>query len=94
MTYSNKTETITANSVLYDGVIAPEKALFYAVNYDSETFNSLIDKNFLNAELHVRLLYDEKCYYYVGVCDTEGNVTAYLIDGEKGTVIAKKNLKN
>lgn len=93
LTYSKKTQTVNAACVKYDGVISSKKALNCAVDYDKKTFNGLTENNLFKGEIHVRLLYDEKCFYYVGVCDSDGNVTAYLIDGENGTVIATKNTK-
>lgn len=93
LTFSGKTQTINAACVKYDGVITSQKALDCAIAYDEKTFNNLTENNLFKGEIHVRLLYDEKCFYYVGVCDASGNVIAYLIDGENGTVIATKNVK-
>ena len=92
LTYNGESKEYTALSVLYDGVITCDEAVECAVEHDGELFNSLAEKGIFLAEISVRLLFDEGCYYYVGVCDREKKITAYLVDGEKGTVIATKQL--
>lgn len=72
--------------------ISCEEAVRYAAEYDKELFESLTTKKSFAGEIYVRLLYDEGCYYYVGVCDRDKNVSAYLIDGVKGKVISHKKL--
>ena len=59
-----------------------------AVEHGKELFASLTDGNIFLGEIYVRLLYDDGCYYYVGVCDRNKKITAYLVDGERGKVIA------
>ena len=91
LSWGNSTKTVEAQSVTYDGVISCEQALKCATEYDSETFAALTDKQNFLGEIYVRLLSDAgKCYYYVGVCDREGNISAYLVDGENGNVIAER----
>lgn len=91
LSWGNTTKTIEASSVMYDGVLTCEQALKCATEYDGETFTSLTDGNNFLGEIYVRLLSDAgKCYYYVGVCDREGNINAYLVDGENGNVIAER----
>ena len=92
LTFGQKTETVKAQSVLYDGVITGEQAVNYAREYDGQTFDSLVENNLFKGEILVRLLHDEKCFYYVGVCNRSGDIVAFLVDGETGTVIAKKQL--
>lgn len=83
--------SVTAPSVLYDGVISPEAALESAKSYDADCFDALTDGKNFEGEIYVRLLADEgRCYYYVGLTDREGNTHAYLVDGENGSVIAER----
>lgn len=91
LVWGNSEKTVEAQNVMYDGVISCEDALESAMQYDGETFSALTDgKNFLG-EIYVRLLSDAgKCYYYVGVCDREGIINAYLVDGENGNIIAER----
>lgn len=79
-------------SVLDSGVLSCEQVLNCAVEYDRELFASLTRKRDFAGEIYVRLLYDEGCYYYVGVCDRDKNITAYLLDGGIGKVIATKKI--
>ena len=92
LTFGGESKQFTVVSVLYSGVISCEDAVNCAIEYDSELFASLTQKDLFLGEIFVRLLYDEGCYYYVGVCDRNQKITAYLIDGERGTVIATKEL--
>ena len=82
----------TVLSVLDSGVLSCEQALRCAVEHDRELFTSLTRKRDFVGEIYVRLLYDEGCYYYVGVCDRDKNITAYLLDGGIGKVIATKKI--
>ncbi len=82
----------TLSSILYDGVMSAEAALQCAVEYDSATFEALKKNGVFYGEIFLRLLYDAgKCYRYVGVCDRDGKIKAYLLDGESGRVIAERN---
>ena len=47
-------------------------------------------KNFMG-ELYVRLVYNEKCYYFIGVCTKEGLKNCFLLDACSGTVMAERN---
>ena len=92
LTYNGESKEYSAVSVLYDGVITCTDAVKCAIDYDTDLFKSLTNRDIFLAEIYVRLLYDDGCYYYVGVCDRNKKITAYLIDGERGTVIATKEL--
>lgn len=87
-------ETYTALSVKDDNVMSCEKAVLCVAEYASELFEGLTSNGLFDGEIFVRLLYDDGCYYYVGICDKTKHVTAFLIDGERGKVIAKKELQN
>jgi hypothetical protein len=81
---------VEANNVLYDGVIDARTALKCVTEYDQNRFLSLTSNGTFNGEIYIRLLYDNGCYYYVGVCDKQGNTCAYLVDGESGRIITTK----
>ena len=80
----------TLQSVLTEGVMDCEGALGCVREHAAGLFEGLTENGTLNAEIFVRLLYDGKCYYYVGVCDREGNITAFLVDGQSGKIIAER----
>ena len=92
LTYGGESHTYSAVSVLYDGVIGCDGAVNCAIDRETELFRTLTENNVLLGEIYVRLLYDEGCYYYVGVCDRNNKINAYLVDGERGKVIASKEL--
>ncbi len=93
LTADGNETTYTALSVRHDGVMSCEQAVLCVVDYASELFDGLTQNGLFDGEILVRLLYDEGCYYYVGVCDKEKKITAFLIDGERGKVIAKKEIQ-
>lgn len=93
LTYGGESKTYHALSVKYDGVMSCDEAVKCVIEHDRQLFESLTENRLFKGEIYVRLLYDEGCYYYVGVCDKSKHVTAYLIDGERGKVIATKELQ-
>lgn len=88
LTYDNKSTDYTAASVLYDGVISCRDAVKCVIEHANDLFKSLTDGKIFTGEIYVRLLLDDGCYYYVGVCDRNKKITAFLVDGERGKVIA------
>ena len=92
LTFGEESKQYNAVSVLYDGVITCEEAVKCAIDHDSNLFKSMTNKDVFLGEILVRLLYDDGCYYYVGVCDRNKKITAFLVDGERGTIIATKEL--
>lgn len=92
VTADGKEKNYRVLSVLDSGVLSCEQVLGCAIEYDKELFKSLTRKKDFAGEIYIRLLYDEGCYYYVGVCDRDKNITAYLLDGGIGKVIATKKI--
>ena len=92
LTCDGESAEYSAVSVLYDGVISCDDALKCVIDHDGELFETLTQRDIFLGEIFVRLLFDEGCYYYVGVCDREKKISAYLVDGERGTIIATKQL--
>lgn len=70
-----------------------EQALDCVTEYDGAAFEKLTQNGIFNGEIFIRLLYDDGCYYYVGICDGQGQIHAYLIDGESGRIIAEREYK-
>lgn len=92
LTYGGDSNVYTVTSVLYDGVINCDEAVGCVIEHESDLFSSLTQNGIFCGEIYVRLLYDDGCYYYVGVCDRNKKINAYLVDGEKGKIIATKEL--
>lgn len=93
LSYGGKEYTYKALTAIYAGVLSPNDALKCVIDSDKELFESLTKNNIFNGEIYIRLLYDEGCYYYVGVCDRQKRIFAYLVDGEHGKIIARKTLQ-
>ena len=77
--YALPWNTLSADKIL-DGLLHAEKPLF----------DSLTDRYGFAGEIYIRLLFESAPYYYVGVIDRSGNVTAFLINGETGKILAKR----
>lgn len=79
-----------AKSVKTENTLSPQAVLAKLQETESEIFASLTDKYGFAGEIHIRLLYEDFPYYYVGIIDRNGNTTAFLINGESGKVLAKR----
>ncbi len=88
--YGEQTLTMRANSVLTKQTITPKAALQKLRGSNGELFSSLTDSYGFAGEIYLRLLYEDSPYYYVGVIDRTGKVTAFLMNAESGKVLAKR----
>jgi hypothetical protein len=86
---SEQTELV-AKSVLTETTLSPETALKTLVEKENELFTSLTDEYGFAGELHVRLIYEDNPYYYIGVTDRNGKTTAFLMSATTGKVLAKR----
>lgn len=91
VTADGSEKTITAMNVREEGVIDGRQALRCVTEYDGSRFEKLTEGARFSGEIYIRLLYDEGCFYYVGVCDREGNTHSYLLNGTDGRVLAEKD---
>ena len=92
LTYGEESNSYTLLNVRDDSVMDCESAVKCVTEHNPDLFASLTENKIFKGEIYVRLLYDEGCYYYVGVCDREKNIDAYLVDGVRGKIIANKKL--
>ncbi|MDE7453319.1 MAG: hypothetical protein K2N22_02810 [Clostridia bacterium] len=92
LTCGKDSYSCTAVSVLYGGVMDCNGAVKCVIEHDAELFKSMTENGIFCGEIYARLLYDEGCYYYVGVCGRDKNISAYLVDGERGKIIATKKI--
>ena len=90
ITIDGKENKFDVPNVAQEGIMTPKDALKCATEYDAESFTALKDGGSFSGEIGVRLLYDDGCFYYVGLCDRQGNVHAYLLDAGDGRVIAER----
>lgn len=93
LAYGGDSATYTALGARSAGVMSCEEALQCVIEYDGALFEGLTRNGLFEGEIFVRLLYDDGCYYYVGVCNKDKKISAYLLDGERGKVIATKQLQ-
>ena len=82
---------IDLTSIKTDGLLNLKQLIDSLFEKEDELLKTLVDKNEFVGELYVRLLYEEDCYFYVGVVDRQGKITAFLMDGETGEILAKRN---
>lgn len=92
LTVDGENKEIEANNVREEGTIDGATALKCVTEYDKGRFEKLTAGKTFRGEIGIRLLYDEGCYYYIGVSDTEGKTHAYLLDATDGRVIAERDL--
>ena len=92
LTVNGDKKTYRLLSVLDGGVLTCEQILKCAIEHDRALFEGLTAGKEFRGEIYIRLLYDDGCYYYLGVCDRDKNITAYLLDGGIGKVIATKRI--
>ncbi len=93
LTHDGESNTYTALSVKHENVMTCDQAVLCVKEHAAELFESLTKNGLFDGEIYVRLLYDDGCYYYVGICDKTKKINAYLIDGVRGKVIATKTLQ-
>ena len=89
--FGESTYTIETVSVRTPQTISVKQAILSVVNESNELFTRMIEKNMFLGEIYVRLLYEDAPYYYVGVVNRSGNITAFLLDGETGAILARRD---
>lgn len=93
LTFDGESKTFSALSVKDSGIMNCDEAVKCVAEHAKELFEGLTANGLFDGEIFVRLLYDDGCYYYVGVCDKTKHISAFLIDGEKGKIISTKELQ-
>ena len=88
--HGEESVTLTARSVLEDDTMLPKEILETVQRENAELFESMTDKYGFSGEIYLRLLYEDAPFYYVGVVDRKGNVSAFLLDAKTGKVLAKR----
>lgn len=93
LTTDGKSEDYTLQNVITDDVMNGKQALDCVREHAAGLFEELTENGTFNGEIFLRLLYDGKCYYYVGICDREGKISAFLVDGNTGRIVAEREHK-
>ena len=91
ITYGNETVSLTANAMRTSQTLSPRDALDIVVDSERELFQTMTDKYGFAGEIYMRLIYEDAPFYYVGVIDRNGSVTAFLLNATTGRILAKRN---
>ena len=79
-----------AKSIKTENTLSARQIIDLLCESERELFATLTDKYGFAGEIYIRLLYEDFPYYYVGVIDRSGNTTAFLINGETGKILARR----
>ena len=86
------TEQIECVSKKREDSISPLTALNNVISQRKDFINSISSNGELNAEIYVRLLVEKDSnFYYVGFGLGSNKITAFLLDGKTGEIIAGKD---
>lgn len=88
--YDETSIEFLAKSVKTQNTITPQNALDIVQKDEHELFNDMTDKYGFAGEIYLRLIYEESPYYYVGIIERNGKVTALLLNAESGKILAKR----
>ncbi len=88
--YGEEKFNLCAQSVKTENTLPPQSVLEKLLESEKEFFDTLTDEYGFAGEIYLRLLYEDFPYYYVGIIDRQGNTTAYLMNGETGKILAKR----
>ncbi len=88
--YGDSRVELNALSVVNSSLLPSKQILEIVRNENEELFAIMTDKYGFQGEIYIRLLFEDACYYYVGVIDREGNVNAFLVNGSTGKIIAQR----
>lgn len=88
--YGEEEMELCALSIKTETTRSPKQILEDLKNGESELFSSMTDKYGFTGEIYIRILYEDFPYYYVGVIDRNGKTNAFLLNGETGKILAKR----
>ena len=85
-------QTLTAVSALPEGTISYKQALLSLEKNQAELINNYVSDGKFTAEIYLRVMIrNDKPYYYVGFAKN-GKITALLVDGFNGDILAVKTV--
>ncbi len=90
VSFDGNEQEITLASVKKEALLQPAELLSKLFSQEAELLKSLLHGKEFLGELYIRLLYENAPYFYVGVVDRSGNITAFLMDGKTGKILAKR----
>lgn len=90
LVYGEETFTISTNSVKEKATLSPQIILNSIIEKETELFSAMTDKYGFTGEIYMRLIYEDAPFYYVGIIERNGNVTAFLLNANTGKILAKR----
>lgn len=91
ISFGEKDITLSAISVRNENTLSPKSVLAKLVKSEKTLFQSMTDKYGFSGEIHLRLIYEDAPFYYVGVIDRNGKINAFLINAQTGKILAKRS---
>ncbi len=88
--YGDTTIEVTAVTVKTVETLTPENILKDLEHEEAELFSSLSDKYGFAGEIYLRLIYEDSPFYYVGIIDRNGKISAFLLNANTGKILAKR----
>jgi hypothetical protein len=90
LSYGETQIQFTASSVLQEDTLTPQNILLNVQQYSPDIFQDMSDKYGFCGEIYLRLLYEDAPYYYVGIFNRKGEITAFLVNATSGKVLAQR----
>ena len=92
ITQNDSIVKVNTKSVRIGDTVSYKTAINSVFKQKKDFIKTLKTHNVLQAEIQARLLCENgKNYWYIGFADKKGNLTAFLIDGKDGKILAEKN---
>jgi hypothetical protein len=91
LTYGDETFEFIAQSVVDDSVLTPRRIIDNLTADYKPLFERLTDNYGFQGEIHIRLIYEDSPYYFVGVIERNGKSTAFLLNAVTGKVLARRD---
>ncbi len=89
---NNSIIEINCQSQLKSDTISPLNALEKVTAIQQDFISTLYKDGKFNAEIYIRLIVENGYnFYYVGFAQGQNKITAFLLDGKTGEIIAGKN---
>lgn len=88
--YDGHKVALNTTSARNENTLSPEDAFHQLYNENVKLFENLTDKYGFTGEIYIRLIYEDAAYYYFGVIEKNGKITAFLMNAESGKILAKR----
>ena len=90
LTFGETEKQLVAKTVKTPDTLSSKQILQDLQKTESELFSSRTDEYGFAGEIYIRLIFEEHPYYYLGIIDRNGKITAFLLSAETGKILAKR----